>query len=224
MAAQPPPCDGPGRTVTRPQAKGAVLQQQWDQASTPDGVTYDLTGVTSTAYPSTRSPFALGTTNAGLRTCVVGGIVHGRATPRHLEPLPRHVQRGLREDHRRDWMQVRGLRCDNVEDGIRPEESAVNANNALIYVSGTYLSHIRDDCIENDYTVGGLLQDSLWEQCNTGLSPNARPAAGRGRRRLRDPDPRPHADRPVPDAAYKGGRPSRARTPCSSGPRPAITW
>ena len=70
----------------------------------------------------------------------------------------------------RDWMQVRGLRCDNVGDGIKPQESAVNANNAQIFVSGTYLSRIRDDCLENDYTVGGLLHDNLWESCNTGIS------------------------------------------------------
>jgi hypothetical protein len=68
-----------------------------------------------------------------------------------------------------EWMQVRGVRCDNVEDGIKPQESGVNANNSQFFVSGTYLSRIRDDCMENDYTVGGVLYDNLWEQCNTGI-------------------------------------------------------
>ena len=77
----------------------------------------------------------------------------------------------------REWLQVRGLRCDDVEDGVKPEESAVNANNVDFYVTGTYLTRIRDDCMENDYTVGGVLYDNLWEQCNTGLS--ERPSGGR---------------------------------------------
>jgi hypothetical protein len=172
-----PACDGPGRTVSTPLPRGTT-SNQWEQPSPPPDATYDLSGVTSTAYPSTRSPFAVGTGTPGERTCVVGGTIHGAADDRKTWDIYHgDFNAACVKILARDWMQVRGLRCDNVEDGIRPEESTVNANNSFVYVSGTYLTRIRDDCIENDYTVGGLLQDNLWEQCNTGVS--ERPSGGR---------------------------------------------
>ena len=176
--ATPPACAGAGRSIAKPLVAGPVRTSQWELPAPADDTTYDLTGVTTTAYPATRSPVALGTTTAALRTCVVGGTVLGAADAQQTWDYYHDTYNAACvKILARDWMQVQGLRCDNVEDGIRPEESGVNANNALIYVSGTYLTRIRDDCMENDYTVGGLLQDSLWEQCNTGVS--ERPSGGR---------------------------------------------
>jgi hypothetical protein len=170
-ADTPPSCVGTGRSVVRPVPAGTTTRGQIALPSPPDDVTVDLSSVTSTAYPSTVSPIAVGTENTGLRTCVSGGTILGSADPKQTWSVYHDQYNGACvKILARDWMQVRGLRCDNVEDGIRPEESAVNANNAVVYVTGTYLTHIRDDCIENDYTVGGLLQDNLWEQCNTGVS------------------------------------------------------
>jgi hypothetical protein len=177
-AEAPPPCDGNGRTVVRPFATGYVTDGQWAEDAPPDHVTYDLSGVTSTAYPSSRSPFAVGTDTPARNTCVVGGTIKGAADDRQ----PWEVYHG---DYNAacvtivgvGWVQVRGLRCDNLEDGIRPKESSMNANDAAVYVSGTYLTRIRDDCIENDFTLGGVLHDNLWEQCNTGIS--ERPSGSR---------------------------------------------
>jgi hypothetical protein len=157
---RPPACEGEGRTVVRPVEPGEVLSVQWEDPTPRDDVTYDLTGVTSTAYPASRSVFAVGVDSGALRTCVVGGTVLGAADDAeswnyyHDEYNAACVKIIALE-----WMQVRGVRCDNVEDGIKPQESAVNANNARFFVSGTYLSRIRDDCMENDYTVGGVLHD-----------------------------------------------------------------
>jgi hypothetical protein len=170
-ADTPPSCVGTGRSVVRPLPAGTTTRDQITLPSPPDDMTVDLSSVTSTAYPSTVSPIAVGTGNTGLRTCVSGGTILGAADPKQTWNVYHDQYNGACvKILARDWMQVQGLRCDNVEDGIRPEESAVNANNAVVYVTGTYLTHIRDDCIENDYTVGGLLQDNLWEQCNTGIS------------------------------------------------------
>lgn len=173
----PPACEGLGRKVVRPLAVGYVTHKQWEQPSPPDNVTFDLTGVTSTAYPATRSPFAVGTDRSAVNTCLLGGTILGAAD----DNQPWELYHGTYNAAcvtivARGWAEVRGLRCDDLEDGIRPKESAVNANNASIYVTGTYLTRIRDDCIENDFTLGGLLQDNLWEQCNTGVS--ERPAGG----------------------------------------------
>jgi hypothetical protein len=174
----PPPCVGAGRTLVRPLAHRDVAPFQWQVGSPPGNATYDLSGVTSTAYPSTRSPFAVGTNHPGVDTCVVGGTVLGRAADNQPWEL-------YHSDYNAacvtivalGWAQVRDLRCDDLEDGIRPKESSLNANNSSVYVTGTYLTRIRDDCIENDFTLGGLLQDNLWEQCNTGVS--ERPAGSR---------------------------------------------
>jgi hypothetical protein len=170
-AATPPSCTGAGRVMVRPLPAGNSTPVQIVLPSPKDDVTVDLSSVTSTAYPSTRSPIAVGTGTTGQRTCVSGGTVLGAADPQQTWTVY-HGQYNAAcvKILARDWMEVRGLRCDNVEDGIRPEESGVNANNAVVYVTGTYLTRMRDDCIENDYTVGGLLQDNLWEQCNTGIS------------------------------------------------------
>lgn len=171
-----PPCAAAGRTVDR--AAAAVLDAQWEQPSLADDVTYDLSAVTSTAYPSTRSVFAVGTSSPAARTCVLGGTVQGRADDAETwNTYHDDYNAACLKIISTEWLQVRGLRCDNVEDGIKPEESRVNANNTRFYVSGTHLTRIRDDCMENDYTVGGLLYDNLWEQCNTGIS--ERPSSDR---------------------------------------------
>jgi hypothetical protein len=166
-----PACGGPGRTVTRPVGAGAVLTSQWEIPSAPDDVTYDLSGITSTAYPATASVFAVGVKTAGLRTCIIGGTVIGDVDDdRTWEYYHDEYNAACVKILAREWMQVRRVRCDGVEDGMKPQEPSVNANNAQFYISGTYLTNIRDDCMENDYTVGGVLYDNLWEQCNTGIS------------------------------------------------------
>lgn len=170
-AAAPPSCVGVGRSVVRPLAQGSVTRQQWEVTAPPADTTYDLTGVTSTAYPSTRSPFALGTSQPAVNACLIGGTVLGGAEDgQPWELYHSDYNAACVKIVARGWAQVRGLRCDDLEDGIRPEESAGNANDASVHVTGTYLTRIRDDCIENDFTLGGLLQDNLWEQCNTGIS------------------------------------------------------
>ena len=170
-SAAPPACVGAGRNVVRPLAHGFVAERQWEQTSPPDQTTYDLTGVTSTAYPSTHSPFALGTSRPAVNACLLGGTVLGGAEDgQPWELYHSDYNAACVKVIARGWAEVRGLRCDNLEDGIRPEETAGNVNDASIYVTGTYLTRIRDDCLENDFTLGGLLEDSLWEQCNTGIS------------------------------------------------------
>jgi hypothetical protein len=68
------------------------------------------------------------------------------------------------------WIRVDGLRCDSTDDGFRPRETHADAQNVTMTVRNTYFTRIHDDCIENDGIIGGLLQDSLWQGCNTGVS------------------------------------------------------
>jgi hypothetical protein len=178
-AAVAPSCETEDRKVTRPFPVDTVLTEQWEVPEPEDDVTYDLTGVTSTAYPATRSVFEVGADDPKLRTCIIGGTVLGETDDEETwDYYHDEWNAGCVKIIARDWSQVRDLRCDSVEDGIVVKESSENANNNSIYVSGTYLSGIRDDCMENDYTVGGLLYDNLWEGCHTGIS--ERPWKGDG--------------------------------------------
>ena len=168
---RPPACDGDGRTILRPLTTASVRGTSWEVKEPRDDVTYDLTGVTSTAYPATLSVFELGRKEAGRRTCLVGGTVLGQADDEETwQYYHDEWNAGCVKVIAREWAHVQGLRCDNVEDGVVVKETSENANNTNIYVSGTYLSRIRDDCMENDFTVGGLLYDNLWEGCHTGIS------------------------------------------------------
>src|SRR6185503_13161570 len=63
---------------------------------------------------------------------------------------------------------IDGLRVDNVTDGIRPRPGDG------FTVRNAWLSYVRDDCIENDYMSGGLVEDSLFDGCFVAFS--ARPS------------------------------------------------
>jgi hypothetical protein len=76
------------------------------------------------------------------------------------------------------WLVVDGLRCDTTDDGIRPRETDTGAQNVAMTIEDTYLTHMRDDCLENDGIIGGVLRDNLWDGCNTGIS--ERPSSGMG--------------------------------------------
>jgi hypothetical protein len=167
-----PACAGAGRTAVTPLPAAATATSVWRDDQPPADATFDLTGVTSTAYPSGKqSVFTLGTGSPATRACVVGGTVRGRADDSQTWNLYHDTYNGACvKIVGLDWVQVTGTRCDRVEDGMRPERPADLSNSTRFWISGTYLSHIRDDCIENDFIVPGVLYDNLWESCNTGIS------------------------------------------------------
>jgi len=63
---------------------------------------------------------------------------------------------------------VDGLRADNVTDGIRPQQGD------NFTVRNVHLSYVRDDCVENDHLLGGLVDDALFDGCYNAFS--ARPS------------------------------------------------
>ena len=173
-----------GRNVVRPYPAGTVLTSKYQQATPPDDTTYDLTGVFSTAQPSTSYPFSFGTGSdnlgAGDRTCFVGGQLRdqfGNPPSRTWEYYHDSVNAACVKGVAYGWYQILNTVCRGIEDGFRPQEPGVNANNARFAISDTYLGNVFDDCIENDYTVGGVVMDSLWEGCYVGVS--ERPSSDR---------------------------------------------
>ena len=62
-ASAAPSCQGEDRGVARPLPARGVQTQQWEIPAPADGTTFDLSGVTSTAYPATRSVFEVARTS-----------------------------------------------------------------------------------------------------------------------------------------------------------------
>lgn len=60
------------------------------------------------------------------------------------------------------------LRLRRVWDAIRITEGTNG-----FQLRGSWISEARDDCIENDYMNGGLIEDSLFDGCFSGLSMRA---------------------------------------------------
>lgn len=58
-----------------------------------------------------------------------------------------------------------GLRIHNTWDGIRPRDFTDG-----FVIKNVWLSHIRDDCIENDHMNTGIVADSLIDGCHTAFS------------------------------------------------------
>jgi hypothetical protein len=69
---------------------------------------------------------------------------------------------------------VDGIRMRQVWDAVRIAESSSG-----FHLRGSWISEVRDDCIENDYLNGGLVEDTLLDGCFSGLS--MRPPEGEER-------------------------------------------
>lgn len=59
-----------------------------------------------------------------------------------------------------------GARIHNAHDAVRPRRSPTG----FWTVRNSWVTYNRDDCIENDYMAGGLVDDSLFDGCNVFLS------------------------------------------------------
>ena len=207
-----PDCPAADRTVVRDHPPGTVLDERYRISAPSDDTTYDLRGVASTAFPSTSHPFSFGSgsdnLDAGLRTCLVGGELLDQVGYPPAETWDQYhdnANASCVKGAAYEWYQILDVRCAGIEDGFRPQEPGVNANNARFLIADTYLANVRDDCMENDYTTGGVVLDSLWEECYTGIS--ERPSSDRcwdtpGRAAR----PRPPADGPTAHGATRGLR------------------
>jgi hypothetical protein len=70
---------------------------------------------------------------------------------------------------------VENVRIHNYGDGIN--FSTGNPRYSF-HVIGAHLTHIRDDCVQNDYMYSGLIEDSLFDGCYTGFSAQAHSSSG----------------------------------------------
>jgi hypothetical protein len=144
------------------------------------GTTFDARGAKFTAYPAGSTyPFSVGKYSAPRRLCVIGGLVVGSQSRGLTWDQMKNAYHGagLRIGGN-NWYVVDGLRVDNVEDGISPRgtEDRYPKDGDGFVLRNIYMTYIRDDCVENDDIAGGLIEDSLFDGCYTGIS--ERPASG----------------------------------------------
>lgn len=152
-------------------------------------LTIDAREATFTAYPDEALyPVNIGNKSPGPRLCLVGGLVVGEQS-RDLswqEVKTRYDGAGVRVGGN-DWYVVDGLRVDNVEDGIDPRgtKDRYPKDGDGFVLRNLYFTYIRDDCVENDDIAAGVIEDSLFDGCYTGIS--ERP--GKGNEQLSHPAP-----------------------------------
>jgi hypothetical protein len=114
------------------------------------------------------------------RACMVGGTLFGEWpdsdpwTKWHYRTALRFSQPGFT---------VFGVRIINTGDGIKPKDEDGGAAQDF-HIEGSWIQHVHDDCIENDYVHSGRIRDNLLDGCYVMFS--ARPSSSRydGRRNL----------------------------------------
>jgi hypothetical protein len=70
---------------------------------------------------------------------------------------------------------VENIRVHNYGDGITFSRGHPGYSFQVI---GVYMTHIRDDCVQNDYMYSGLVEDSLFDGCYTAFSAQSHGLSG----------------------------------------------
>jgi hypothetical protein len=152
-------------------------QTQQVKYSTPAaGTTFDARTATFVSSPaSTLYPLSIGKDNnpAAARLCIVGGKVVGQQS-RTLtwDQMKTTYDGDAVRLTANNWYGIDGLRVDNIEDGVAPRgtDGLYPKDGDGFTMRNLYMTYIRDDCVENDDIGGGLVEDSLFDGCYTGVS------------------------------------------------------
>ncbi len=124
----------------------------------------DARGATFLSALANRYPINLG---GGPGVLWTGGLVLGQWS-RTLTWTEMHDLNNAAIVFENATLTVDGLRIDNVTDGVRPQDAST------FTVRNVRMSYVRDDCVENDHVMGGLVDDSLLDGCYNAFS--ARPS------------------------------------------------
>jgi len=142
-----------------------------------DDRTYDLRGFTSSGNFPDRSNISIGNDCAAPRTVTVGGSVTGTISHSLTwdEVKSSYDTDGLRFEGKR-WLASFGLSAVNVEDGFAPRvtDGKEQDNTVRFLLRGAYMDWIRDDAVEDDDLMSGVIRDTLIDGTNRFLS--ARPS------------------------------------------------
>ena len=149
-----------------------TTSDQYRVGSPPPDTTYDLRGLTSTAYPSTTTyPLSFGKDTPGIGTVVVGGTVVGTAD---LATTWQDMKANL--DGTALLMFAQGafasydLQADDMFDMFRPRPPNGDLNGGTFLIADCHGTNIRDDAIENDHEMSGVIRNCVFDGINSGVS------------------------------------------------------
>ena len=107
------------------------------------------------------------------RACMVGGTIVGE-WPDSDRWSKWHFRSALRFSQ--PEFTVVGVHITNTGDGIKPKDEAGAAAQDF-HIEGSWVQHVHDDCIENDYVHTGVIRDNLFDGCYVMFS--SRPSSSR---------------------------------------------
>jgi hypothetical protein len=131
-------------------------------------------------FPTPKQNYPISIKGGAQHACWVGGLVEGTNPTtggwREMYTAANGSGFNFGDDRSTQGFTLDGIRIHNVWDGIRPRGNAGG-----FHIKNVWVTDARDDCIENDHTQAGVIEDSLFEACHMGIS--SRPGKGRGRNR-----------------------------------------
>ena len=146
-----------------------------------DDRTFDLRRFESVGNFDSDNNLSFGNDCAAKHTVVVGGTVTGTISHSLTwdEVKTRYDADALRFEGE-DWLASFDLSVENVEDGFAPRvtEGTQDGNDVRFLLEGAYMDWIRDDAIEDDELMSGVIRDVLVDRTHYFLS--ARPSSGSG--------------------------------------------
>lgn len=131
-----------------------------------DDYTFDLYDWVSTAPNDSTDPSeGEGLTIWASDVCVLGGTITGDIDPAHdWRWVHDEVGgAGLRIQVDYGTATLLDTRIHNVEDGFQPRERDPYSNDGDFNLRGCYFTMMRDDAIENDHFMPGVIEDSLFD-------------------------------------------------------------
>ena len=112
---------------------------------------------------ATKSKYPIDLRAAVVSACWAGGISHATDDV-NATWLDRKTPASTGFMSQETNIVIDGIRIHNAHDGIRPAWGVLPAS-VDFTIRNTWVSYNRDDCIENDWHAGGLIEDSLFDGC-----------------------------------------------------------
>jgi len=114
------------------------------------------------------------------RACMVGGTMLGEWPD--SDPWSKWHYRAALRFTQPDFT-VFGVHIINTGDGIKPKDGVGGAAQNFD-IEGSWIQHVHDDCIENDYLHTGTIRDNLLDGCYVMFSSRPVPSRLDGRRNI----------------------------------------
>ncbi len=175
-----PGCDGPPTRPVICQTRNPQVvvsgPQRAHDAPIPSGATLRAIGATWIGV----GDYQVSLLGDAARACMVGGTMFGE-WPDTDRWSKWHYRSALRFSQ--PEFTVVGVRIINAGDGIKPKDDAGGAAQDF-HIEGSWIQHVHDDCIENDYVHSGVIRDNLLDGCYVMFSSRPSSSSLDGRRNL----------------------------------------